>query len=1667
MELPFKHHKLYQVWNKSKKCLVLFTFIIQSFNPSFSQAPSWVAGTPSVPSTGPLSITTSTGINMAGTIYIFAYNFFTTTVYTSAQVKTFALSGTGGNIVIALAIPVSGGNINVALQRINNVLDANRTHTLYFVAESGSGVLQAVPVRLNATTLPCPKIDILTGFTQPITCVNKGTTAVFQAVILDPPNSGILKGTTWLLDWGDGTIINYTSAADYDIPPLATRTHTYITATSCNYVFSNTVRNPCGETRSVQYVAVVHGRDIPSDGDGVLRIVNNATGSAVIQVCAGTQTIVTLRDNSTWNCQNPVLPGGFTAVPNLDPRNIEWLYGRDPMGAITNTVTGTVSVAVLGNAPQASGRFSPVPYGPASLSQDITIPATCQAGEYFRVYLKNWNKCNWTDPEYVFTSVDINVIASPPAPTASSRTICFGGNRTLTVTSPPVGTLTWYSDVTLTTVVGTGVNFVPAQTAPGSYNFWVVDKATTGLSCQSPPTMVTLTINPTPSKPTITVTGSTSFCFDGGVTTVRLTANPNTPPAITSYQWYKNGIAVGGAVTNQITLSQPSENGNYTVGTFGINPTNCPGPLSDPITITIYSLTNLTQPTNKTVCELGSTTFTASTTDPIQKWQWEVSTDGGVTWGNANNGLYYNGYNSNALTVMNTPLSFNGNRYRVQITTTAGGCIYYSNSALLTVNAIPAPTIAGPASVCTGTAGNVYSTQPGMTNYVWSVSAGGTITAGGGAASSTVTVTWNTAGARTVSVNYTNAAGCSAVAPVVYNVTVNARPAPVIAGPANACINVPGNVYSTAAGMTNYIWAVSAGGTITAGGGPASNSVTVTWTATGARTVSVNYTNAAGCAATAPTVYNVTVNPLPVPILAGNTNVCVNAVGNVYTTQAGMSNYVWTVSPGGTITAGGTPANNTVTVTWTAVGANTVSVNYTNGNGCTAAAPVTLNVTVNARPVPVIAGPANVCVNSSGNIYSTAAGMSAYAWSVTGGTITAGAGTNAITVTWNTSGAQTVSVNYNNASGCPALAPTVYNVTVNPLPVPTISGPAAVCINSTGNVYTTEAGMSNYIWTVSAGGTVTSGGTATDNSITITWNTAGARTVSVRYTNGNGCTAAAPTVFNVAVGTLPTNATFTGSGNACFNTPSTLTSVITGGSPPYKLTITGYPGSPVNGYISGTNINLGVLTPGTYTYILTSVIDNCGNSLAAGLPKNYTINVYDLLLGGTIGSSQTICYNSVPAAFTNITSPSGGTALTYQWQQSPAGMGAWTNIAGATALSYSVPVGLTASTDYRRVTTSGNGCGTEYSNVITIIVYPNLTSGSVGSAQTICYNTIPAGLTELTAPSGGTGTYTYQWQSSPDNSTWTGIGGATSSTYSPGALTATTYYRRQVTSGSCGTVNSASLMITVYGNLTPGSIGSAQSICFNTIPAGLTQITPPTGGTGTYTYQWQSSPDNSTWTSIAGATLSAYSPGALTTTIYYRRQVTSGACGTANSASVLITVYANLTPGTIGSAQTICYNTIPAGLTELAAPTGATGTYAYQWQSSPDNITWSSIAGANSSTYSPGALSATTYFRRQVNSGGCATVVSAAVLITVYGNLTAGSVGSTQTICFNTVPAGLTELTAPAGGTGAYAYQWQSSPDNLTWTGIAGANFTGICAGGSDSNHIFPQTGDQRIVRDR
>lgn len=167
--------------------------------------------------------------------------------------------------------------------------------------------------------------------------------------------------------------------------------------------------------------------------------------------------------------------------------------------------------------------------------------------------------------------------------------------------------------------------------------------------------------------------------------------------------------------------------------------------------------------------------------------------------------------------------------------------------------------------------------------------------------------------------------------------------------------------------------------------------------------------------------------------------------------------------------------------------------------------------------------PDHACLNSTENYWVVNTLGSTYNWVLSGGgTITSGQGTDQISINWTSIGPYllTVTETFESTTSCVGV-PVTLNIIVDPLPLPIIAGLSPVCVNSTGNVYSTAVGMTNYLWTVSAGGTITSGGGLNDNTVTITWNTATPQTVSVNYTNETNCTAATPTVFNVTVNPLP------------------------------------------------------------------------------------------------------------------------------------------------------------------------------------------------------------------------------------------------------------------------------------------------------------------------------------------------------------------------------------------------------------------------------------------------------------------------------------------------------------------------------------------------------------------
>ncbi len=439
---------------------------------------------------------------------------------------------------------------------------------------------------------------------------------------------------------------------------------------------------------------------------------------------------------------------------------------------------------------------------------------------------------------------------------------------------------------------------------------------------------------------------------------------------------------------------------------------------------------------------------------------------------------------------------------------------------------IPVPAISGPSSACQLYSGQVYTTETGMSSYAWDIT-GGTITAGAG--TNAITVTWNTPGTQTVSVNYQNPYGCSALVPTVYNVNVLATPVPAITGDPATCVYSTNNTYTTEPGMTGYTWTVSAGGTITNGTG--TNSITVTWSSTGSKTVSVNYTNANGCNAPNPTVFNVEVNQVPTPVITGPGNPCVNTGYLTYSTETGMNGYIWTVSAGGIITSG--QGTSDVQVEWNATGAQSVSVNYAYPSGCMAPVPTVFNVTVNGIPgaAGAITGTSVVCGGAAGVAYSIAPVASAitYIWTLpTGASIASGSGTNSITVDFSSNASSGDIVVYaNNLCGNGTASPP-FHVTVNPIPGDpgAITGQSELCQGTSGIIYSIPAvtGATTYTWSVPAGASIVAGNNT--NIITVDFGTS-AVSGDITVSCANNCGASPASLLAIMVNPTPPTPTIT------------------------------------------------------------------------------------------------------------------------------------------------------------------------------------------------------------------------------------------------------------------------------------------------------------------------------------------------------------------------------------------------------------------------------------------------------------------------------------------------------------------------------------------------------------
>jgi hypothetical protein len=468
----------------------------------------------------------------------------------------------------------------------------------------------------------------------------------------------------------------------------------------------------------------------------------------------------------------------------------------------------------------------------------------------------------------------------------------------------------------------------------------------------------------------------------------------------------------------------------------------------------------------------------------------------------------------------------------------------------------------------------------------------------------------------------------------------------------------------------------------------------------------------------------------------------------------------------------------------------------------------------------------------------------------------------------------------------------------------------------------------------------------------------------------------------------------------------------------------------------------------TYTIATTSLTDSGSYSVVvtAGC-GSLTSSVGYLTMNAPVANNtatgtQTICNGSVPASLIGeVPSGGNGSTYTYSWLSSTTGATAGFSAIASSNTQNFTPAALTATTWFRRVVTSGICANDTTAAVQVVVTQPVSTNSITGSAQTICSGTAPAQITASVASGGNGSTYTYGWLISTTSAT-AGFSAITSSNiqnFTPAALTATTWFRRVVTSGVCSNDTTATVQIIVTQPVATNSItGSAQTICSGTAPAQITASVASGGNGSTYTYGWLISTTSATagFSAITSSNTQNFTPAALTATTWFRRVVTSGVCSNDTTAAVQIIVTQPVATNSItGSAQTICSGTAPAQITASVATGGNGSTYTYGWLSSTTSATtgFSAITSSNTQNFTPAALTATTWFRRVVTSGICSNDTTAAVQIIVTQPVATNSItGSAQIICSGSAPAQITASVASGGNGSTYTYGWLISTTSAT-----------------------------------
>lgn len=520
----------------------------------------------------------------------------------------------------------------------------------------------------------------------------------------------------------------------------------------------------------------------------------------------------------------------------------------------------------------------------------------------------------------------------------------------------------------------------------------------------------------------------------------------------------------------------------------------------------------------------------------------------------------------------------------------------------------------------------------------------------GTVATGALTGTATTTGTGTVAAGFVYTPACGQARPTPFDVAVTVRDlgcagktvADVIritvtrpAGPTALtgdrviCDPTTTHTYTATGGTSaSFRWRVRNGSIV---GNATGSAVQVQWNATGTGTLVASGISPYGCLLDS-TAQAVVITPAPALTITGNLSVCAGSSTTLTAVGAGTS---YTLVGGGTTQTGTGPftvaPTQTTTYTFTS---NTLT------NGCASVGQATVTV----LPAPAadgIIGPTSVCPTIIGVGYEVKNPQTTtYQWVVTGGTITSGQGTTAITVDWGMAGAGTVNVAALSAQSC---ASNVFSLPViinRVLQTARPTGPISVCQAAGPFTYQTILTIgSSYSWQLS--GTAQGTLVTTQNTTSITFTQAGLAKLVVTETSntaGGSCRGVSDTLYVTVKPSPVSNLAIQGPDRFCVSSGA-ITYILpgaTGSTYAFQLNSTAVTGT-------GNQVVIPAATAvGTYT--LTARETTSGDCTGPLYTKQFTV---DPRPGGvTISGPRFVCPDSGSLTYAV---PNARATSTFQW----------------------------------------------------------------------------------------------------------------------------------------------------------------------------------------------------------------------------------------------------------------------------------------------------------------------------------------------------------------------------------------------------------------------------------